>query len=81
MPFVTVDVDVDLDEFKDDDLLKEVKMRGLLNNDEVDLVEIARESGALIFQPGISEPYMLSVNNKSSFSSTGKATIIILEGI
>lgn len=80
MPYVSLDVDVSLDEFEDKDLLEEVKLRGLLNSEQVNLIQVALNSGARVIQTGICEPYEIAVGDKSSFKSSGKATIIVLEG-
>jgi hypothetical protein len=83
MSMVTVDVDVDLGDFDDDDLLAEVKERGLLNNPDssADLVEIAKENSiATVIEIGVCEAYEIVIGGKTAFNSSGRATIIILDG-
>ncbi len=73
-----ITVDIGLEDFDDQEIIEEVKRRGLRPDN--DLVKMAEEKGFRIIQTGIGEPYSIMLGDKKEFSGTGKATVIILEG-
>ena len=79
-----VSVDVDLDKFRDEDLLDEVKRRGLLKAESNDYSEIIslleNSSGASVIKTGVGEVFSISVGGNCSYTDNGRSTIIIING-
>jgi len=79
-----VSVDVELDEFRDEDLLEEVKKRGLLKAESNDYSEIIslleNSSGAAVIKTGVGEAFSISVGGNCSYTDNGRSTIIIISG-
>ncbi|MCC5468577.1 hypothetical protein [Pelosinus baikalensis] len=79
-----VSVDVDLDEFGDEDLLEEVKKRGLLKAESNDYSEIIslleNSSGAAVIKTGVGEAFSVSVGGNCSYADNGRSTIIVISG-
>jgi hypothetical protein len=79
-----VSVDVELDEFEDEDLLEEVKKRGLLqadNNDYSQIVSLLENSsGAAVIKTRVGEAFSVNVGEQCTYSDSGRSTIIIITG-
>jgi hypothetical protein len=82
MPYVSVEVD--LGDFENEDLLEEVKRRGLLkpeNNDYSEIVSMLEKSvGAAIIKTRVGEPFSVNVGGNCTYSDNGRTTIIIING-
>jgi hypothetical protein len=79
-----VSVYVDLEEFEAEDLLDEVRKRGLLKPDSNDYSEIIslleNNSGAAIIKTGVGEAFSISVGGNCSYTDNGRSTIIVING-
>ena len=79
-----VSVDVELDEFEDEDLLEEVKRRGLLkaeSNDYSEIISLLENSSeAAVIKTRVGEVFSISVGGNCSYTDNGRPTIIIING-
>ena len=79
-----VSVYVDLEEFDDQDLLDEVKRRGLLKAESNDCSEIIslleNSSDAAVIKTGVGEAFSVSVGGNCAYTDNGRSTIIIING-
>ncbi|SFM21847.1 hypothetical protein [Pelosinus propionicus] len=79
-----VSVYVDLEEFEDDDLLEEVKKRGLLKAESNEYSEIIslleNSSDAAVIKTGVGGAFSVSVGGSCAYTDNGRSTIIIING-
>lgn len=79
-----VSVEVDLDEFGDEDLLDEVKKRGLLKAENSDFSEVIslleNSTGAAVIKTGIGEAFSVSIAGSCAYTDNGRSTIIVING-